>query len=531
MHTSLRLVTSPQCAATDVLLKQQAADTLGIPSSQIHTLLIRKKSIDARSKAVKVNLVVDVYTENDQPDYDSAVLELQAVHQAPAVLIVGSGPAGLFGALRLIELGYKPIVLERGKDVGSRKRDIARLSKNEGLDPESNYCYGEGGAGTFSDGKLYTRSNKRGDTQRILRIFHHFGAGPEIIFDAHPHIGTDVLPRIIKNMRTAIQQYGGEVHFESCVHKIQHKSSEIQVTCTNGTQYSSRALLLATGHSAGDMYSLFEENEWLLEPKGFAMGVRVEHPQAQIDRIQYHLPKRGPYLPAATYQLTAQVKDRGVYSFCMCPGGYIVNASTEAEQCVVNGMSSSQRHTPFANAGIVVQILPEDIPEPFRKYGALAGWKYQRYVENLAYTEGYKSCASKESFAQRAPAQRLMDFVQGKPSLDLPQSSYLQGLVASNLHQWLPEPIRVRLQEGFKVFEQKMRGFLSPEALVVGVESRSSSPVRIPRDPETYHHPQVPGLFPCGEGAGYAGGITSSAMDGEICAQKIANYLNALSHA
>jgi uncharacterized FAD-dependent dehydrogenase len=385
MQTHLRLVTTPECAATDSLLKQQVCDTLNVSTSEIQAILIRKKSIDARSKQVKVLLEVDVYTGSEQPDYTSDVLSLQNVSNSPSVLIIGCGPAGLFGALRLIEFGYKPIILERGKDVSERKKDIAQLSRNMGINPESNYCYGEGGAGTFSDGKLYTRSNKRGDTQRILRIFHAFGAPAEIIYDAHPHIGTDVLPRVIKAMRETILAQGGEIHFEHCVQKIQQKSNDIHVICANGTQFTAPALLLATGHSAGEIYTCFNKNGWLLEPKGFAMGVRVEHPQKAIDRIQYHTPERDPFLPAAAYNVTAQVEHRGVYSFCMCPGGYIVNASTQQEQCVVNGMSSSTRHTPFANAGIVVQILPEDIPAEFSTYGNLAGLMYQRHLEQLSY--------------------------------------------------------------------------------------------------------------------------------------------------
>lgn len=527
MQTHLRLVTSPECAATETMLKELVAKTLHLKAPEVHTLLIRKRSVDARSKQVKVLLELDVFTGSDKPDYHPQVLDLKNVEHATPVLIAGSGPAGLFGALRLIELGYKPIVLERGKEVSARKKDIATLSRNQGLNPESNYCYGEGGAGTFSDGKLYTRSGKRGDTSRILRIFHAFGAPEEIIFEAHPHIGTDVLPRVIKGMRKAILEQGGEIHFEHCVQKIQYKSSEIQITCTNGTHFNAQALLLATGHSAGDMYECFQQNGWLLQPKGFAMGVRVEHPQKLIDKIQYHTPQRGPFLPAAAYNLTAQSEGRGVYSFCMCPGGYIVNASTQPDQCVVNGMSSSSRHTPFANSGIVVQILPEDIPSSFRLHGALSGLMYQRSLEQLCYQAVQRTFAPAEA-AQQAPAQGLIDFVQGKHTPSLPSSSYLQGLVSSDLHQWLPDPIRKRLQDGFKQFDHKMRGFLSPDAIIVGVESRSSSPVRIPRDPETFQHPQIPGLFPCGEGAGYAGGITSSAMDGEACAEHIARYLKSI---
>ena len=524
MLKTLRLVLSPQQAGTESLLKEAAASASGLSQERIHTLLIRKRSIDARSKQVKVLLEVDVYSGKDEADFSPFALKLQQVEHAVPVLIIGSGPAGLFGALRLIELGFKPIILERGKDVSARKRDIASLSRNLGLDPESNYCYGEGGAGTFSDGKLYTRSNKRGDIQRILRIFHAFGAPSEIIFDAHPHIGTNILPRVIRNIREQIIACGGEVHFDHCVQNIRTNVTGVELLCTNNTIWEAPALLLASGHSAQNIYEIFSQNEWLLEPKGFAMGVRAEHPQKLIDQIQYHQPIRDPFLPAASYSVVSQIAGRGVYSFCMCPGGYIVNASTQAQQCVVNGMSSSSRHTPYANSGIVVQILPEDIPSQFQQQGVLGGLFYQRHLEHMAYA-AVEQVMGQDNTHQQAPAQRMQDFIRNRKSTSLPESSYLQGLVSSELNLWLPQGIKSRLQQGFQSFDQKMKGYLSPEALIVGVESRSSSPIRIPRDKMTFQHPQHACIFPCGEGAGYAGGITSSAMDGEACADQISNYL------
>ncbi len=456
-----------------------------------------------------------LYTDKSQPESIVYPFRYQNVAGKKPVIIIGAGPAGLFAAMRLIELGFKPIIFERGKEVSERKKDIAQLNRNNGLSTESNYCFGEGGAGTFSDGKLFTRSRKKGDRSRILLNFHQHGAQDAILYEAYPHIGTDKLPEVIKNIRQTILKYGGEIHFETKVTELLIENNSIKgVKTKNGNEIFAGAVILSTGHSARDVYEMLQKQNIALESKGFAMGVRVEHPQALIDKIQYHAKERGEYLPAATYNLVAQTDGRGVYSFCMCPGGFIVPASTFEKETVVNGMSSSSRNSAFANSGVVVEIRPEDLPEEYTQYGALAGIKFQQYYENLAFVNG--------GGKQTAPAQRLYDFVKGRLSVDLPESSYLPGLIASPMHFWMPDFISRRLREGFKDFDRKMKGFLTNDALIIGVESRTSSPVRIPRNPETLQHISVAGLYPCGEGAGYAGGITSSAIDGENCAEKIA---------
>lgn len=489
------------------LTPEQAADP-----RRLKGFRIIKKSIDARGRQIWVNLTVEpsdgtICYENDYNYHD--------ISDRPAVIIVGAGPAGLFCALRLIELGLKPIILERGKEVLPRKQDIAALNRNTALDTESNYCFGVGGAGTFSDGKLFTRSKKRGNNQRIVEIFHAHGAQDEILYEAHPHIGTDRLPIVIKNICDTITRCGGEIHYSTRVDDIIIANGVVKgVTCSNGTEYMADSIVLATGHSARDIYHLLERKGIALEAKGFAIGVRAEHPQQLIDKIQYH-GQPTEYLPAASYSLVSQVDGRGVYSFCMCPGGFIVPSATEREQIVVNGMSSSQRNSPYANSGIVVEIHPEDLPEEYKKYGALSGLHFQQDVEHLAYVNNGGGL-------QTAPAQRLADFVKGKLSFDLPDSSYVPGLISSPLHFWLPEMIGKRLQQGFREFDKRMHGYLTNDAIIVGVESRSSSPVRIPRDPETLSHPEVAGLYPTGEGSGYAGGITSSAIDGERIAEAIA---------
>lgn len=522
IYTNIAIIASPEVAGAPTKLKVVVAKKLKISESEINNIRIIKKSIDARSRIqIKVNITVDVYTKGDEPQKELQQFDYKNVSSSTPVIVVGSGPAGLFAALRLIELNLKPIVLERGKDVLERKKDIAQLDRNKGLNPESNYCFGEGGAGTFSDGKLFSRSKKRGNFQRILQIFNNHGASDEILYEAHPHIGTDKLPEIIKNIRKRIIEHGGEVHFSTKVTELVIKDRCIKgVKVENGDKYDADAVILATGHSARDVYEMLRKQDVELESKGFAMGVRVEHPQRLIDHIQYHINgQRSEFLPAASYSLVTQAKERGVYSFCMCPGGFIVPASTYEGETVVNGMSPSRRNSPFANSGIVVEIRPEDIlnMKEYRKYGVLAGLKYQQNYEQLSFQNG-------GGFAI-APAQRLLDFVRGKQSATLPKTSYVPGLTSSAIHEWQPSFIRERLQIGFQDFDKKMRGFLTNEAIIVGVESRTSSPIRIPRDNETLEHINIKGLYPCGEGAGYAGGITSSAVDGEKCAEKIAEWL------
>lgn len=478
---------------------------------------IVKRSVDARQRELKVHLTV--LTDDDGkpivkdapiPLYDPPVF--QDVHKAKrSVVIIGCGPAGLFAALTLLEHGVKPIIYERGKPVSERKKDIALLNRNEGLNTESNYCFGEGGAGTFSDGKLFSRSKKRGNMQRVMELFHYFGAPDTVLYEAHAHIGSDKLPGIIKRMRECIIEHGGEIHFETCV--------------TNLKAVSKTPIILAIGHSAHDTYRMLADEGVALETKGFAMGVRIEHPQALINRLMYHLQDRGQaalieYVGNASYSMVTQVDERGVYSFCMCPGGHIVPAGSSAESCVVNGMSASHRNSPFANSGMVVQINPEDIEgnDPLR------GLAYQEALESLAYEQAKLSALAvgRWPLASVAPAQRMRDFVDGKASMDLPACSYLPGIMSSRLDEWLPAHIGKRLQQGFRDFDRKYPGFLTNEAVILGVESRSSSAVRNVRDPESLESISMPGLYPCGEGAGYAGGITSSALDGINAALKIA---------
>lgn len=514
----LQFIASPEEAAVSELLKQRIAREIHADVTQITQFRKVRQSIDARGHHPKMNVMVDVTTESDMLPTEPLDLHYEDVHSKEEVLVVGAGPAGLFAALRLIELGLKPIVLERGKEVSERKKDIAILMRNQGLNPESNYCFGEGGAGTFSDGKLYTRSTKKGDVKRILSIFHYHGAQEEILYEAHPHLGTDRLPVIIKNMRETILQAGGEIHFSTrVIDLVVHGGIMEGVKLENGTVRKARAVVMATGHSARDVYDMLHRRDVLLEAKGFAMGVRVEHPQALIDSIQYHQRVRSEFLPAASYSLVDQVNERGVYSFCMCPGGHIVSASTGNQEIVVNGMSASQRNSPYANAGLVVEIRPEDVPD-YQQSGVLAGLRFQESIESLA-------SINNGGLGQTAPAQRVADFVKGKLSGSLPECSYLPGTLSSPLHFWLPEMISTRLREGLQRFDRKMHGFVTNEAVLLGVESRSSSPVRIPRDRDTMQHVQIEGLFPCGEGAGYAGGITSSAIDGENCALAVERFL------
>ena len=481
-----------------------------------------KRSVDARQRELRVHLTI-LTDDEGRPIAKDAPIPLyeppvfQDVHKAArSVVIIGAGPAGLFAALTLLEHGIKPIIYERGRPVSERKKDIALLNRNEGLNPESNYCFGEGGAGTFSDGKLFSRSKKRGNMQRVMELFHYFGAPDTVLYEAHAHIGSDKLPGIIKKMRECILEHGGEIHFETCVTSL--KAFSIQ-------QSAFRPIILAIGHSAHDTYRMLAAEGVALETKGFAMGVRAEHPQEVINRLFYHLGKGErdkliEYVGNASYSLVTQVDGRGVYSFCMCPGGHIVPAGSTPDTCVVNGMSASHRNSPYANSGMVVQINPEDIPgdDPLR------GLEYQEALERLAFQQAsqIKNSKLKIQNCSVAPAQRLKDFVEGRASKDLPACSYLPGIVPSRLDQWLPAHIGKRLQQGFKDFDRKYPGFLTNEAVILGVESRSSSAVRIPRDPETLQSVSTPLLYPCGEGAGYAGGITSSALDGINAALKIA---------
>ena len=502
-----------------------------------------KRSIDARQKQLKVHLTV-LTDEQGAPLPKDAPIPLyepphfQDVHNAErSVAIIGAGPAGLFAALTLIEKGIKPIIYERGKEVAERKKDIAILNRNQGLNAESNYCFGEGGAGTFSDGKLFSRSKKRGNMQRVMELFHHFGGDDRLLYEAHAHIGSDKLPTIIRRIRECIIEHGGEIHFDTCVDEslfrnlIANRQYPIGGTPSNSPL--GRPLLgviLAIGHSAHDTYHMLHANGVALATKGFAMGVRAEHPQALINKLMYHdpSPELIRLVGNASYSLVTQVQGRGVYSFCMCPGGHIVPAGSALNSCVVNGMSASHRNSPYANSGMVVEIRPEDLhtnnnTTPFyttlhHATPALAGLRFQQELERLAFEHGGEPSL--------APAQRLRDFVEGKASKSLPACSYLPGMVSSRMDQWLPEHIGKRLQQGFRDFDRKYRGFLTNEAVILGVESRSSSAVRLPRDPKTLQSISTPHLYPCGEGAGYAGGITSSALDGINVALKIAEQVH-----
>jgi len=512
MIKELQLRVSIREEKKEGILDIKAASFLGIDKKEINAVKILRKSIDARKKLIMFNYKVAVYIQELPPETSDYKFDYKDVSSAKEIHIIGFGPAGMYAALRCIELGYKPIVLERGKDVQNRRRDLKAINQDHFVNEDSNYCFGEGGAGTYSDGKLYTRSLKRGDVRRIFENLVYHGATDQILVDAHPHIGTNKLPKVVTNIRETILKYGGEVHFETKVVDFVVIDKKIKaIHLKNGAEMTVNAVILATGHSARDVYELLHDKNIALKAKSFAMGVRVEHPQQIIDSIQYHCQdERNELLPAAAYSLVHQVKDRGVYSFCMCPGGFIVPAATANGEVVVNGMSPSKRNNEFANSGIVVEIdVEKDIPK-YNDFGVLKGLEFQKDLEKLAFNAGGRS--------QVAPAQRLTDFVEGRLSNDLNPTSYQPGLKSAPLHSLLPKMIGGRLRKGFAAFGQKMNGFYTDQANVIGVESRTSSPVNIPRK-ENLSHPEVEGLYPCGEGGGYAGGIISAAMDGERCAE------------
>ena len=520
----------PETAANEQTLRRYVAREKGKDERTLTAIRVLKRSIDARQRTIFVNLKVRVYV-NEQPEDDEFVrTAYRNVEGHPQVVVVGAGPGGLFAALRLIEAGYRPVIVERGKNVRDRKLDLAKISREHKVDSESNYSFGEGGAGAYSDGKLYTRSKKRGNVEKILNVFCQHGASVSILQDAHPHIGTDKLPRVIENMRKTILDCGGEVHFETRMDALLIEKDTVVGIETNTGKTFHGPVILATGHSARDVYRWLHTHGVEIESKGLAVGVRLEHPSLLIDQIQYHNRNgRGKYLPAAEYSFVQQVEGRGVYSFCMCPGGFVVPAASGSRQTVVNGMSPSNRGSKWSNSGMVVELHPEDLEEKsLAGFMAVSGLQpdvrhplammfFQEALEEQNWQQG--NCR------QTAPAQRMADFVNGRLSYDLPASSYAPGLVSSPLHFWMPKFITARLAEGFRRFGKASRGFLTNEAVMIGVESRTSAPVRIVRDGETLQHVRLKGLFPCGEGAGYAGGIVSAAMDGERCAEAAATYL------
>ena len=514
----------PVVAASENAIKRYLAEEQGIDQRTINSVRVLKKSIDARQRTIFVNLKIRVYINEVPQDDEYEHTEYQNVEGRPQVVVVGEGPGGLFASLRLIELGLRPVVLERGKDVRERKMDLAQITKTQKVDPESNYCFGEGGAGAYSDGKLYTRSKKRGNVNKILNVFCQHGASTSILADAHPHIGTDKLPRVIENMRNTIIKCGGEVHFQTKMTRLVVEGERVTGVeavdlKTGGELTFSGPVILATGHSARDVYRLLVESNIHIEAKGIAVGVRLEHPSQLIDQIQYHNREgRGKYLPAAEYSFVTQVEERGVYSFCMCPGGFVIPAATGPQQLVVNGMSPSNRGTQWSNSGMVVELHPDDVGGD--SSDPLCMMHFQEKLERDCWQQG--------NMKQTAPAQRMADFVNNRLSYDLPKSSYAPGLISSPLHFWMPPFVAKRLQEGFKKFGKMSHGFLTNEAVLIATETRTSSPVRIARDPATLQHVTVQGLFPCGEGAGYAGGIVSAGVDGERCAEMCAQYVEAL---
>lgn len=537
----------PEQAASEQSLKQYISREKGLDVRTINAIRILKRSIDARQRTIYVNLTIRVFVNETPSEEEFVRTDYPNIEGRPAVIVVGAGPGGLFAALKLIELGLRPIVVERGKNVRERKEDLARISREHKVDAESNYSFGEGGAGAYSDGKLYTRSKKRGSVEKILNVFCQHGASPTILSDAHPHIGTDKLPRVIENMRNTILACGGEVHFQTRMASILIEGQKVKGIETNTGKTFLGPVILATGHSARDVYRWLYAHGVQLETKGIAIGVRLEHPSMLIDQIQYHNKNgRGKYLPAAEYSFVQQVDGRGVYSFCMCPGGFVVPAASGPHQLVVNGMSPSNRGTKWSNSGMVVETRPEDLllpemqlqAEPFPESNeslteelilrdgkqpegtihTLAMMRFQEKLEQICWQQG--------NMRQTAPSQRMVDFTRKKLSYDLPATSYSPGLVSSPLHFWIPSFLSERLSKGFQLFGKSSRGFLTNEAVMIAVETRTSSPVRIVRDKDTLQHLTMEGLFPCGEGAGYAGGIVSAGIDGERCAEAVANYLN-----
>ena len=516
----------PEIAANEQRLKEYLVQEKGLDAREITATRVLKRSIDARQRTVFINLNVRAYLNEVPQDDEYRHVQYNKVEGKPQVIVVGAGPGGLFAALRLIELGLRPVIVERGKDVRERKKDLAQIGRQQTVNPESNYSFGEGGAGAYSDGKLYTRSKKRGTVDKILNIFCQHGASTSILADAHPHIGTDKLPRVIENMRNTIIECGGEVHFETRMDALIIEKDEVKGIETNTGKTLLGPVILATGHSARDVYRWLAANRVEIEAKGIAVGVRLEHPAQLIDQIQYHNRNgRGKYLPAAEYSFVNQIDGRGVYSFCMCPGGFVVPAASGPQQLVVNGMSPSNRGSRWSNSGMVVELRPEDLlnentflnEEPFLNE-ELRMMYFQEHLERLCWQQG--------NMKQTAPAQRMADFTRKKLSYDLPESSYAPGLVSSPLHFWMPAFIADRLSKGFQQFGKYSHGFLTNEAILIGVETRTSAPVRIIRDKETLQHVRIKGLFPCGEGAGYAGGIVSAGIDGERCAEAAKAFLN-----